>query len=89
MVSEKNKNIDKELIKNIKQGNTEIVKLLLEAGADVNAKDIYGNTALMYSSEYGYTEIVKLLLEAGSEVDPNDTETMEFIVDHNLDYLVK
>jgi ankyrin repeat protein len=32
---------------------TDIVKILLEEGADVNAKDKYGRTALMIASEYG------------------------------------
>ena len=70
-------------------GHTEIVKMLLEGGADVNAKDRDGNTALMKAAEEKNTEIVKMLLEDGAEVDPDDTETMKFIVDHNLDYLVK
>ena len=37
----------------------------------------------------GYPEIVKILLEHGAEVEPYDTETMKFIVKHNLNYLVK
>jgi ankyrin repeat protein len=70
-------------------GHIGTVKLLLEAGADANVKNEYGETALDIAESRGHTETVKLLLEAGAEIDPNDTETMEFIVDHNLDYLVK
>ena len=41
--------------------NTEIVAQLLAAGADVNATDNDGDTALMRASTQGHTEIVKLL----------------------------
>lgn len=71
------------------EGYIEIVKLLIDAGADVNAKTEDGWTALMLASRYGHPDIVKLLLEAGAEVDPNDKRIMRFIVNHNLDYLVK
>ena len=35
--------------------------------SDVNARNNWGNTALMYASRYGHTEIVKLLIEAGAK----------------------
>ena len=44
-------------------GHTEIVKLLLDKGADVNVKNTYGITALFMASVHGHTEIVKLLLD--------------------------
>jgi len=51
-------------------GYTEIVKLLLTAGADVNAADkTEGVSPLLMTSLYGYTEIVKLLLTAGADVN--------------------
>lgn len=56
------------------KGNTEIVKLLLSKGADVNAKDkaVYGGTALMAAANRGHTEIVKLLLSKGADVNAKD-----------------
>ena len=48
-------------------GYTEIVKLLLEAGADVNTKNNDGYTALALASKNGYTKIVELLKEAGAK----------------------
>ena len=53
--------------------NNEIVKLLLENGADINLKENDGLTALMVTCRYSNTdsniETVKLLLENGA--DPN------------------
>ncbi len=40
---------------------------LLEAGADVNAKDNDGSTALMTGEEVGHTEIVEMLKKAGAK----------------------
>ncbi|KAF8462145.1 hypothetical protein BDZ91DRAFT_646409, partial [Kalaharituber pfeilii] len=48
-------------------GHIEIVKLLLAAGADVNAEGGLSNTALRGASSNGYIEIVKLLLAAGAD----------------------
>ena len=44
----------------------EVVELLLRNGADVDAKDKYGNTALMYAANYFCTEIVPLLISYGA-----------------------
>jgi len=41
------------------------VKVLLAAGADVNAKDKKGETALIKVEKRGHEEIVQLLKEAG------------------------
>jgi hypothetical protein len=50
-------------------GKTECVRLLIDAGADVNAQSCNQSTALHCAAEYGHTEIVELLLEA--DADPN------------------
>ena len=42
------------------------VRMLIAAGADVNAKDAEGKTALMYACEYGFANIVRALLKAGA-----------------------
>jgi ankyrin repeat protein len=44
-------------------GHTEIVKLLLDKGADLNVKNTYGITVLFMASVHGHTEIAKLLLD--------------------------
>jgi len=43
-------------------GRSDMVELLLAAGADVNARDEDGSTALMCACEHGYIDIVQMLL---------------------------
>jgi len=45
------------------------VELLLKKGANVNAKDKYGGTALMYAAVKGHKEVVELLIENGADVN--------------------
>ena len=48
-------------------GHTEVVALLLENGADVNAKSRDGGTALHAAAFLGRAETAKLLLEKGAD----------------------
>ena len=48
------------------------MKVLVEAGADVNAVEKDGTTPL-YAATFGeYTDIVKALIEAGADVNAAD-----------------
>jgi len=49
-------------------GKLDVVKLLIEVGVDINAKDIYGDTALIYASAYNHKEIVEILIEVGADI---------------------
>ncbi len=46
----------------------EIVRMLLEKGADVNAQKNDGETALMIAIQYGRAEIANLLLKKGADI---------------------
>jgi len=54
-------------------GRTEIVKLLISNGADVNAKDSTGYTPLMYAIWSEKTETAKLLINNGADVNAKDS----------------
>lgn len=49
------------------RGSTECVKLLLEAGADIDAQTAHGETALMYAAHAGLFEKASVLLEYGAD----------------------
>lgn len=48
--------------------NKEAIQLIVN-GADVQQKDAYGLTSLMYAARYGNAQIVDLLLERGAEIN--------------------
>lgn len=50
-------------------GHTEIAKLLIDKGADVNFQANNGNTALMLAAQAGHADIAKLLIEKGANVN--------------------
>ena len=54
-------------------GHTPVLQFLLEEGAEVEAKDVNGRTALMYASSGPFEEAVAFLLEHGAEVDVQGT----------------
>ena len=53
-------------------GHTDIVRLLIAHGADVNAQSSSGNTPLMYACAGGHEEVVRVLLEAGAHVEDHN-----------------
>lgn len=66
--------IRNNLIRATVENHLEIVELLLDAGAEVDAQDVRGNTALIWASNKGYLPIVKLLLASGANVNkPNSS----------------
>jgi len=61
--------VNSQLIEAGKKGETRNIKGLLAAGAEVDAKDEKGVTALMHASAEGHTQSVEALLDAGADVD--------------------
>src|SRR5690606_12994993 len=51
-----------------------IVKLLIDAKADVNYSDEKGTIPIIYSSRKGYIDIVRWLLEANADVNAKDKD---------------
>ncbi len=54
------------------KGDLTSVKRLLKEGADVNAADTHGRTALLEASWAGHLDVVKLLIEKGADVNAAD-----------------
>ncbi len=50
-------------------GNTHTVKALLAAGADVNAVDGTGASAVMEAAAFGHGAAVKALIQAGADLN--------------------
>lgn len=50
-------------------GNKYLAGLLIKKGADVNAKDNDGLTALMFGTQQGYEDIAELLINNGAKVN--------------------
>lgn len=48
-------------------GDAEIVRLLLKAGADLNARNPAGSTPLIMAARFGSEDVVMALLEAGAD----------------------
>jgi len=57
------------LIEAAHRGYSDIVKILIDAGADINATDFYGDTALMLAIDQDNHEIVRMLLNSEADVN--------------------
>jgi|GEM_PF-3379273 len=60
------------LIKAAKRGDIQTVKQLLKEGADINARDTQGNTALGVAARWGYIDLTNMLL--ARKANPNIAE---------------
>ena len=93
------------LILAAKNGNEETTKVLLGAGADVNAVDYFEWTALINAADDGcYSRIVKVLLEFGADVNykteegitalgrasvSGDSKSVRLLLEHGADVNVR
>lgn len=67
-------------------GTEEMVKILLERGAEVNAQDANGNTALMGVAFKGKIDIAKLLVSFGADSqlrNHNGDTAYDFAIKYN------
>ena len=54
-------------------GHADVVGVLLDAGADHDARDTLGRTPLWVATECGHADVVGALLDAGADPDARDT----------------
>jgi ankyrin repeat protein len=52
----------------IENKKSAVARSLIELGADIEIKDIYGKTSLMYSCKVASTEIVELLIKCKADI---------------------
>lgn len=62
------------LITAVNNANVEIVKLLIANSAQVDWRDGFNTTALMYAAANGNKEIVELLIASGADINATDGE---------------
>ena len=72
--------VNKRLIDATRAGDiTTVQQLLNDKSIDINTRDEYGNTALLWASARGYKEIVKLLLNH-PDIDINIQDHIGFTI---------
>lgn len=64
--------INENLIIATMGNNSKKVKELISKGADVNVKDVFGNTLLHSAAQFGYYEIVEILLDNKADTNAKD-----------------
>lgn len=76
----------------VREGDPVQVYDLIAAGADVNAKDKYGQTAIMLASLNGHTDVVQFLVDAHAELNMtakyNLSALMLAVINHH-DHIVR
>ena len=65
---EEQMNLDQELIRAAKNNNPNLVRELIAAGGDVNAKDSIQDSAFLYAGAEGFNEVLVLTLDSGADV---------------------
>lgn len=70
-------------------GHHDIVRLLIEHGADVNVKSEYGEDILTGCAKQGDLDMVKLLLSEGFNVQDNNNEAVLAAWQNGHDAIVK
>ncbi|XP_064642866.1 serine/threonine-protein phosphatase 6 regulatory ankyrin repeat subunit A-like [Lineus longissimus] len=64
--------VNRAFLELAEKGRPDTVKILIDAGADVNAKDINNDILLLASASGGHSDTVKILIDAGADVDAKD-----------------
>jgi ankyrin repeat protein len=68
------KQIDKMLLKGCEAGDFNKVRLAINFGADLEAKNNSGRTPLHLASEFNRISIAKLLIEMGANLEAKDNQ---------------
>jgi ankyrin repeat protein len=61
-------------------GHEAVIRLLLEKGAEINAKGKFGWTPLSLAAGSGHEAVVRLLLEKGADINAEDEKGHEAVM---------
>jgi ankyrin repeat protein len=67
------------LLHAVRNGNTRLVRLLLEHGADSTFRDREGNDAILLAAYWGWTEVFESLLEFGMSLSSTNRQGMNVL----------
>ncbi len=68
-------NLGSPVIQAAEIGRVDLLKLLIQAGAHINARDWDGDTALILAAARGHLDCVQALVQAGAEIELHETAT--------------
>ena len=80
IVNLKNKLEDTALLLGVRNGHTDVCKVLVNAGADVNEPDKLGKVVLMIAAEKGLAKLVDILLSGDADVNQKDRYCLSLII---------
>ena len=69
-----------------KNGDLEMSKLLMRAGAKVDIKCRFGMTPLHLAAKHGFLPVCQLLVENGADINANDDSKMTPLHWYNIFY---
>ena len=77
----------------VRKGDIQKVQSFLQQGTDVNVKNRYGTTALMFACDKGNLEMVNFLIEKGADLKVKDTfygsSPLDWAISNNHQEVVK
>ena len=71
------------------------VKMLIDAGANIESKSLSGLTPLLYAARYGHKDVAEILLKAGANINAEDNDgwnALHYAIHHkrkDLEILLK
>ena len=76
---------NEDLISVAKKGDISGVKAALRAGANVNAKDKFGDTSLIWAALNRHENVVRILLNSGAHVNVHDNNRNTALIEAALE----